>query len=188
MGSNKTFIPVEAISRGKVNIKSKLGLDDRDDIIIQMLQKNPQTSQEEIAKILKLSQPSVWARIRNLKEKGVIKHVVGVDFKTVSLPLAKVDVSATDTKGVIETFKDCPYFINAFVTSGKFNVCLFFTGIDLEHIEGIVNHHLRSNANVKEVDLSIVISSSKNFVMPLNLDCTNKKQQDCPQECKKCFN
>ena len=70
MAKQKNFEPIEAISRGDMNLKGKLKLDDRDDIIIQMLQKNPQTSQEEIAKTLKLSQPSVWARIRNLKEKG----------------------------------------------------------------------------------------------------------------------
>lgn len=183
----KNFEPIQAISGEKRSLKSKLKVDDRDDIIIQMLQKDPHTSQEEIAKKLKLSQPSVWARIRNLKEKGIISNIVGMNFKKVALPLAKVDVSATDTTAVIETFKDCAYFINAMITSGKFNLCLFFTGVDLEHIEGIVNHHLRSNPKVKEVDLSIVISTAKNFVVPLNLDCSNKKQQSCPQDCKDCL-
>jgi|TARA_B100002003_G_C14049985_1_gene505745 DNA-binding Lrp family transcriptional regulator len=167
-------------------IKEKLKLDDRDNIIIQMLQKNPQTSQEEIAKVLKLSQPSVWARIKNLREKGVIKHIVGMDFKTVDLNLAKVDVSATDTQAVIDEFKDCPYFINALITSGKFNVCLFFTGTDLRNIEGIVNHHLRGNPKVKDIELNIVISTANSFVLPLNLDCS-KKKVDCNKECETCL-
>ena len=47
-------------------IKEKLGLDDRDYTILQMLQRDPNTPQEEIAKALKLSQPSVWARIPTL--------------------------------------------------------------------------------------------------------------------------
>ncbi|MEE9525964.1 MAG: Lrp/AsnC family transcriptional regulator [Candidatus Woesearchaeota archaeon] len=168
-------------------IKEKLNLDNRDNVIIQMLQKDPHVSQEEIAKKLKLSQPSVWARIRNLKEKGVISHIVGMDFQTVDLNLAKVDVSATDTQAVIDEFKDCPYFINALVTSGRHNVCLFFTGIDLKNIEGIVNHHLRGNPKVKDVELNIVITTANSFVLPLNIDDNNEHQKKCGKDCKKCI-
>lgn len=169
-------------------ISDKLKLDMRDDLIIQMLQKNPNVSQEEIAKQVKLSQPSVWARIRNLKKKGVISHAVGINFKHVDLSLAKVDVSATDTGKIIDEFTDCPYFINALITSGKFNICLFFAGTDLKNVEGIVNYHLRGNPLVKEIELNFVISTARDFVMPLNIDheknnhimCKNKKQ------CKMC--
>ncbi|MBW2981556.1 Lrp/AsnC family transcriptional regulator [Candidatus Woesearchaeota archaeon] len=168
-------------------IKEKLKLDDRDDIIIQMLQKNPQTSQEEIAKVLKLSQPSVWARIRNLKQRGIISNIVGMDFKTVDLHLAKVDVSCTDTQAIIDEFKDCPYFLNALITSGRYNVCLLFTGTDLKNIEGMVNHHLRGNPKVKDIELNIVISTANNFVMPLNIDYNNKNQMKCKKECKDCI-
>ena len=110
-----------------------------------------------------------------------------MDFKTVDLHLAKVDVSATDTQSIIDEFKDCPYFINALITSGKFNVCLFFTGVSLKDIEGIVNHHLRGNSKVKDIEMNIIISTAKNFVLPLNVDCTNKNQLNCPQDCKKCI-
>lgn len=165
-------------------IKEKLNLDERDSIIIQMLQKDPETSQEKIAKVLKLSQPSVWARIRNLKQKGIMKNIVGINFKDVNLHLAKVDVNATNTKDVIKEFKDCPYFLNALITSGKFNVCLFFAGTDLRNLEGIVNHHLRGNPLVNDIEMNFVVSTSKDFVMPLNIDDNNKNQKNCNQECK----
>jgi len=167
-------------------IKDKLNLDDRDSTIIEMMSKNPQVSQEEIAKKLKLSQPSVWARIRNLKQKGIINNIIGMDFKKVDLNLAKVEVSTTSTQEVIDEFKDCPYFINALITSGKFNVCLFFTGTDLKNIEGIVNFHLRDNPKVKEVEMNIVISTAKSFVLPVRVkDC--KKDVNCKQKCKECI-
>jgi Lrp/AsnC family transcriptional regulator, leucine-responsive regulatory protein len=183
----KNFTPVADLLDKKPTIQSKMGLDERDDVILQMLQRDPSVSQEEIAKKLKLSQPSVWARIRNLKDKGLMKNIVGVNFKTVDLDLAKVDVSATDTQAVIDEFKNCPYFVNALVTSGRFNLCLFFTGTNLKDIEGIVNHHLRGDPKVKEVELNIVIATAKDFVLPLSFDCTNKKQKDCPQDCKRCI-
>lgn len=170
-------------------ISEKLKLDMRDDIIIQMLQKNPDVSQEDIAKAVKLSQPSVWARIRNMKQKGILSHVVGMDFKTVNLSLAKVDVSATDTQSIIDEFTDCPYFINALITSGRFNVCLFFTGTDLKNVEGIVNYHLRENSKVKDMELNFVISTARNFVMPLNLDYEKNNHITCKnnKKCKECI-
>jgi DNA-binding Lrp family transcriptional regulator len=168
-------------------IREKLNLDERDSIIVQMLQKDPDTSQEDIAKKLKLSQPSVWARIRNLKNKGIIHSVNGVNFKTVDLNLAKVEVAVTDPEAIIKEFIDCPYFLNALITSGKFNLCLFFAGTSLKNIEGIVSHHLRDNKKVKDIELQFVVTTAKDFVIPLNIDDSSKHQKECKQPCKECY-
>jgi DNA-binding Lrp family transcriptional regulator len=90
-----------------------------------MLQKNPNLPQEEIAKKIKLSQPSVGARIKKLQQKGVLNTVNGVNFKVAELSLAKIDVSTTDTTAIIAEFKNCHFFLNALVTSGKYNLCCF---------------------------------------------------------------
>jgi Lrp/AsnC family transcriptional regulator, leucine-responsive regulatory protein len=180
----KNFNKIEEHSCG---IESKLDLDNRDNIIISLLQKNPNVSQEEIAKKIKLSQPSVGARIKKLQQKGVINTINGINFKTVDLSLAKIDVTSTDTNAIVEEFKDCPFFINALITSGKHNLCLFFMATGLEQLEGIVNHHLRGNPKVKDVELNIVISTVKDFIMPLNIDPENSKQTNCKQECKTCI-
>lgn len=171
----------------RIKFNEKLGLDDRDNSILIMLQNNPEISQEEIAKQIKLSQPSVGARIRKLKEKGLLQNTVGVNFKTVDLHLAKIDINTTDANAIVDDFKDCPFFINALITSGKHNLCLFFTATDLKRLEGIVNHHLRSNPKVKEIEMNIVITTSKDLVLPLNIDYYNKKQIDCKQECNDCM-
>lgn len=168
----------------KTQFNDKLGLDDRDNVILTLLQRDPNISQEEIAKKIKLSQPSVGARIRKLQQKGILHNINGVNFRIVDLSLAKVDVTATDTAAIISEFSDCPFFINALITSGKHNLCLFFMATDLKRLEGIVNHHLRGNPKVKDVELNIVISTSKDFVLPLNIDYDNKQQVDCPQFCR----
>ncbi|MBU0614863.1 MAG: Lrp/AsnC family transcriptional regulator [Nanoarchaeota archaeon] len=165
-------------------LDTKLGLDHRDNVIISILQKDPSISQEEIAKKIKLSQPSVGARIKKLQQKGVLNQINGVNFKTVDLSLGKIDVNTTDTKAIIDEFKDCPFFINAMVTSGRHNLCLLFAATDLKRLEGIVNHHLRSNPKVKEIELNIVISTCKDFVMPLNIDYENPRQLACKQDCR----
>ncbi len=167
-------------------LKKKLNLDERDIKLMSMLQKDPDTTQDKLASSLKLSQPSVWARLKKLKESGAIDVIAGTNFKKVDLFLAKIDLSATDTDKIIQEFIHCPFFINAFVMSGKHNLCLLFTSTSLKHLEGIVNHHLRSNPLVKEIEMNIIISTTKDFIMPINIDCEDKDQQDCPQHCKQC--
>jgi DNA-binding Lrp family transcriptional regulator len=149
-----------------------------------MIQKNPNISQDEIAKKIKLSQPSVGARIRKLQEKGILYTINGVNFKKVDLFLAKVDVSTTDTSAVIDEFRDCPFFINALVTSGRFNITLFLISTDLKRLEGMVNHHLRGNPKIKDIESNIVITTAKDLVFPLNIDYDNEKQLSCEQNCR----
>ncbi len=169
----------------KIHFNEKLGLDDRDNFIISMLQNNPEISQEEIAQKIKLSQPSVGARIRKLQQKGILYNVNGVNFRVVDLALAKVDLNVTDTSAVISEFKDCPFFINALIMSGRYNLCLFFTATDLKRLEGIVNCHLRDNPKVKDIEMNIVISTAKDLVLPMNIDYDNKNQLECEQKCAK---
>lgn len=182
MAKIPTFQDIEEFKK-KTKFNEKLDLDDRDNTILSLISNNPEISQEDIAKQIKLSQPSVGARLRKLKEKGILYNVNGVNFKVVDLFLGKVDVDATNTEAVIEQFKDCPFFVNALITSGKYNLCLLFTATDLKRLEGIVNHHLRGNKNVKDVQLNIVISTVKDLVLPLNIDYCNKNQIDCDQTC-----
>ena len=163
-------------------LKELLKVDERDKTIIELLQKDPNMPQEDIARILKLSQPSVSTRIRNLKEKGALSHVIGVNFKKINLHLAKVDISTIDTHGIINEFKDCPFFLNGFITSGRHNLCLFFTSTNLDQLAGVINHHLKDNSKVKEVELNVVIQPIKDFVMPFQ---TNKKE--CGLNCKECI-
>tara|TARA_Y100000310_G_C20687485_1_gene820022 strand:+ start:173 stop:730 length:558 start_codon:yes stop_codon:yes gene_type:complete len=184
--SKKNISGLLEISKEEDNFNEKLGLDNRDKIILSLISKHSNISQEEIAKHIKLSQPSVGARIKKLRQKGILHNVNGVNFRIVNLNLAKVDVNSTDTTSIINEFKDCPFFINALITSGKYNLCLFFTAIDLKRLEGIVNHHLRNNSKVKDVELNLVISTTKDFVLPLNINHEDKKNL-CDEKCKYCI-
>jgi len=182
----KTFTKLEEFKK-KLHFNEKLGLDERDSRILSMIQKNPKISQEDIAKTIKLSQPSVGARIRKLQQKGILHNINGVNFRVADLSLAKVDVSSTDTAAIIKEFKDCPFFLNALITSGTHNLCLLFMATDLKRLEGIVNHHLRGNPLVKNIEMNIVISTAKDLVIPLNIDYENQKQISCEQDCERCI-
>ena len=66
-----------------------LDLDKRDREILSLLEKNPEMSQSDIAEKLKISQPSVSARMHKLKQKGALAHVVGMNLKKVDLYMAR---------------------------------------------------------------------------------------------------
>ena len=179
---NTNFMKLEEFKK-KTKFNERLGLDDRDNTILSLVQNDPLVSQEEIAKKIKLSQPSVGARIRKLREKGILHTVNGVNFKVADLVLGKIDLITTNTVGILAEFRDCPFFVNALVTSGRYNLCLLFMATDLKRLEGIVNYHLRGNPKVKDVELNIVISTAKDLVLPLNLDLEKNKRGACGEKC-----
>lgn len=151
-------------------MKEFLDLDKRDREILSILEKYPEMSQSEMAEKLKISQPSVSARIYKLKKKGALSHVVGMNLKKVGLYMAKVDVIANNTSSVLDIFKDCPYFLNGLIVAGKHNLCLFFVGEDIATLEAIVDGHLRSNPLVRCAEVSIVIATMKDLVMPIKMN------------------
>jgi DNA-binding Lrp family transcriptional regulator len=169
-------------------MKEFLDLDKRDREILSLLEQNPEMSQSDMAEKLKISQPSISARIHKLKQKGALSHIVGMNLKKVDLYMAKVDVVANNTSSVLEIFKDCPYFLNGLIVSGRNNLCLFFVGEDISTLEAIVDGHLRGNPLVKSAELSIVITTMKDFVMPIkmNFDFSNTPPCGNGCNCKDC--
>ncbi|HLB70153.1 MAG: Lrp/AsnC family transcriptional regulator [Candidatus Methanoperedens sp.] len=165
-----------------------LDLDKRDREILSLMEKDPEMSQNDIAEKLKISQPSVSARIHKLKQKGALAHVVGMNLKKVHLYMAKVDVIANNTSSVLDIFKDCPYFLNGLIVSGKHNLCLFFVGEDIATLEAIVDGHLRNNPAVQGAEVSIVITPMKDLILPLrmNFDFSNDPPCGIGCNCKEC--
>jgi DNA-binding Lrp family transcriptional regulator len=165
-----------------------LDLDKRDREILSLLERNPEMSQNDMAEKLKISQPSVSARVHKLKQKGALAHVVGMNLKNVNLYMAKVDVIASNTTSILDIFKDCPYFLNGLIVSGKHNLCLFFIGEDIATLEAIVDGHLRSNPLVKSAEVSIVITTMKDLVLPVKMSFDSSNTPPCGHgcNCKEC--
>ncbi len=141
-------------------------LDKKDRVIISMFAEDPDVSQDEIAKEIKLSQPSVAMRIKKLKENGAIETQTGINPLKMGLYVAKVDISSNNPSEILNMFKNCPYFANGYSISGKNNLCLFFVSESIATLEAIVNGHIRPNKSVTEVDFNIVIAAQKKFIVP----------------------
>ena len=167
-------------------IREKTKLDQIDRKIVTLFHDNQEIPQEEIAKIVHLSQPSVAIRIKKLKERGIINHIVGVNLNKVGIYVAMVIVRTSDTTKILNTFRECPFFLNGFVISGEKNLMLLLAGEDLASLESIIDERLRPDKDVQSADFNIIISSIKDFVMPIKMIERPLNKPPCGVDYKEC--
>lgn len=154
--------------------KEKLNLNDRDIQIMQLVMDDPHISQSQIAVKLKLSQPSINFRLKKLREKGILTYDVGIDVSKAKLFLARVDFTAKSAQKILDGLKNCPYFVNGFVMSGKNNGSVFFISEDLKKIDEIVNNELRIHEQVSDINVNVVVNTIKNFIFHPNFKAQGK--------------
>ncbi len=164
-------------------MKSLEKFDETDKRIISLLMENSDMSQSEIASHLKLSQPAIYTRIRQLKNREMINSLVGVNLKKTNLHIAKIEITAKDPWKIVEFFKNCPMCVNGFITSGKHNLCLFFVSEKLQAIDCCANHNLRKNPNVVDVEFNVVVTPVKDLVVPLKMYYKRKEKAPCGKVC-----
>ena len=164
-------------------MKSLEKLDETDRKIISLLAENPDLSQSAIACQLEMSQPTIYARMKRLRNSGTIAHVVGINLKNVKFYIAKVEMTAKDPWKVLGFFKNCPMYLNGLITSGRHNLCLFFVSEKLQAIESCINHHIRRNPNVVDAEFNVVITPAKDLVVPVKLWNEKKDKSPCGKRC-----
>ncbi|MBN1275046.1 Lrp/AsnC family transcriptional regulator [Candidatus Woesearchaeota archaeon] len=167
-------------------LKDKLGVDDKDAKLLTLLMRDPDISQHELAQRLRLSQPSVNARLRKLKDRGVVAHAVGLDAKRAGITLARVDFTCSDAERVLGVLQHCSFFINGFVMSGTRNASAFLVGEDLRKIEHIVNQYLRSSPKVSDIEIDVVVTMAKEFICSIDLEKEHTTPCADPESCKDC--
>jgi DNA-binding Lrp family transcriptional regulator len=154
-------------------------LDDFDKRIISMYAEDPKISQEDIAKVLKITQPSVAARIKKLRENGALVLQAGLDPIAMNLNIGRVDLTCKNTKAILDMFRNCPYFLNGFNVSGRFNLCLFFMSENISTMESIINGHIRPDENVIDVEFNLVINTARPLIVPTVFSQGNAKKPPC---------
>ena len=168
-----------------MGLQQRFGLDSKDMQIISMLIKNPEISQQVIAKQIKVSQPSVNLRLHKLKKNGLLSSSIGVDVNKTGMHLARVDFTAQNADEVLNNLQGCPFFVNGFVLSGKHNGSMLVVSDNLKKIDAIINKHLRSNPEIKDINVSVIVNSTKPIVCALNFSCEKAGCKN-EQSCQKC--
>ncbi|MBN2042801.1 MAG: Lrp/AsnC family transcriptional regulator [Candidatus Aenigmarchaeota archaeon] len=171
-------------------IIKKLGIDEKDARIITFFTENPHITQKEIAERLGITQPSVNTRVQNLIEKGIMKFQVGVDLSRSGLYLARVDFTAKNANDVIEKLRNCTFFVNGYIMSGKNNVSVFLVAENLKKIDEIVRDVIKKDPDNSDINVNLVVSSAINSPVKINflheLELGDGKCPYSPEICKDC--
>lgn len=161
-------------------------LDDKDKLILEILEKSSDISQNEVAKQVGLSQPSVGARIKKMKDMGIINHCYGVNIKEPGLYVLKVDVKCRQPRDLLKLFEGCPFFLNGFIVAGNRNLTMMFIGEDLSTLEAIVDQHVRPSPDVYDIDVGIVVRAERNTVVPMKIHVDHADTPSCNFTCGQC--
>jgi Lrp/AsnC family leucine-responsive transcriptional regulator len=161
-------------------------IDDIDKKILYMLSKDPQVSQAELSKRLKISQPAVSARIHKLEEKGILARLVGTDVKKAQLFLAKVDITTNHVEGFLKSVEGCPLYLNCFLTSGRHNMTCFLMGEDMKSVMSCVDSRFRQNPSIKSMECDLVMNPTRSLVVPVKPSMEKKNVSPCGNDCSTC--
>jgi Lrp/AsnC family leucine-responsive transcriptional regulator len=161
-------------------------IDDDDKKILRMLSENPELSQAELSKQLRISQPAVSARMRKLEESGTLARLVGTDVKKSQLFLARVNVSTNNVESVLKFLDTCPLYLNSFLTSGRHNLTIFLLGENIRSIMSCVDSHIRQNLPVRNLEFDLIVTPIRSFVVPIKPNIDKKRDSACGADCGVC--
>lgn len=167
----------------KVVLNKKLAIDNDDRKIMSLLQANPNLTHSEIADKINKSQPAVGARILKLERKGLQTTQYGINLKENKFALAIVSMHARHPKQLLDMITCCPFFINAFKTSGRTNIMVWLVGSKLEKIEEIVEKHFRTHPDISRVSMAVVMEPIKTLVLPVDFNFEHHNTIECGQDC-----
>jgi DNA-binding Lrp family transcriptional regulator len=162
-------------------ISEKMGIDQIDCRIMDLIQKAPNLTHTEIATHVNRSQPTVGMRIKKLENIGVLKYQAGINIKVADLCFARAEIQTKNPRSVIEMVKVCPFMLNGFRLSGNSNVSILMVGLSFRDIDHIVNRHFRNDPNVINVHIDIIADVVNDMVLPidLNLDFGELQISNC---------
>ena len=156
-------------------ISNTFRMDEIDQKIVQLIQKEPHLTHTKIASKINRSQPTVGLRIKKLEEAGVLNFHAGMSIREVDIHFAMIKISTNNPANIMKMVKQCPHIINAFRLSGEFNIVVLLASFKLENIDKIINSHFRSNPEISKIEMDIVSDVAEDYMIPLNLiyeDCS----------------
>ncbi|MFX1457016.1 MAG: Lrp/AsnC family transcriptional regulator [Promethearchaeota archaeon] len=167
-------------------ISEKMGIDEIDCQIMDLIQRSPNLTHTEIATHVNRSQPTVGMRIRKLEKLGVLKYQAGINLKVADLCFARIELQTKNPQKTIEIVKSCPFMLNAFRLSGNSNISILVAGLSLKDFDYIINRHFRNNPDVVSVHLDVIADVVNDFVLPIDLNLERDELELYRLCCEKC--
>ena len=157
-----------------------ISLDSSDIKILSLIQKDATMTNQDIADQTGVSATSVWRRIKNLEEVGVIKGTVALlDQNKTKLNVCviihvKLSRHGEDTRVEFENFIDSrPEVVECYAILGNHDYSLTVMVPDVEKFEKFLAGHLLSHPLISESTSYFTLRRVKySTALPLNLHQT----------------
>ncbi|MEZ5758440.1 MAG: Lrp/AsnC family transcriptional regulator [Emcibacteraceae bacterium] len=155
-------------------------LDDADIKILNLIQKDVNLTNQDIAEITGLSATSVWRRIKNLEDVGVIKAKVALlDQRKTNLNVCaiihvRLNLHGEDTRIEFEDFiANRPEVMECYAILGRHDYSLTVVVPDVERFEKFLAGHLLNHPMISESTTYFTLRQVKySTALPLNLHRT----------------
>ena len=148
----------------KVNISQEL--DERDQLILELVQRDAKTSQAEIARRVGLSPAAVNERLKKLENSGVIRRYVAlVDPRAVGVEItAFIEVFIEHPRyeaEFIELLQRTDEVLEVHHVTGEFSLLLKVRVRDMESLQHVLLHQLNAMEGVRQTRTVMVLSTAK---------------------------
>ena len=160
-----------------------LKIDESDKKIIELLQKNPNITHNEIAERVHKSMPAVGARIIKLKRKFLLTERIGVEFNKLPLKFARIEIAANKVEQLWPKFKKCPHIINSFKMTGEYNIMIEIVAPNVKTVDRFVDDCLRQDSSITSIRTNFIIDTLHPYVVPLSFDIERLEEHGCTFEC-----
>lgn len=144
--------------------------DERDGRIIDMLRADPTVLNSRISEALKVSNATVGARIKKLKDIGVVRVVASTDiraagFETIAIGSMEVAPGKPDAcDAVARELAQVPQIISIGTRLHKEQIMFYVIGRDTADIEQILSTTASSIKAIEDVQVRIVLSIYKHSI------------------------
>ena len=157
-----------------------ISLDDADIKILNLIQNDATLTNQDIAEITGVSATSVWRRIKNLEDVGVIKGTVALlDQKKTNLNVCvmihvRLNRHGEDTRIEFEEFiANRPEVTECYAILGRHDYSLTVVVPDVERFEKFLAGHLLNHPMISESTSYFTLRQVKySTALPLNLHQT----------------
>lgn len=158
-----------------------ISLDAADIKILNLIQHDATLTNQDIAEITGVSATSVWRRIKNLEDVGVIKGTVALlDQKKTKLNVCamihvRLNRHGEDTRVVFEDFiGGRPEVTECYAILGRYDYSLMVVVPDVEKFEKFLAGHLLNHPLISESTSFFTLRQVKySTALPLNLHQTS---------------
>ncbi|MFX0013416.1 MAG: Lrp/AsnC family transcriptional regulator [Promethearchaeota archaeon] len=137
-------------------------LNPKDTLILKLLKTNSRIPAKKLSEEVDVSLPTIYSRVKNLEEKGVIKNfTIGIDYKKLGkkiCALLGLNVPTAKVQGLIKVLTHRKEVHEIYLTNGPCNVMLKVRMEDLDNLKGFIQE-ISSKEDIHSYQIFIVMES-----------------------------